>query len=81
MTFQLQIDKNSFQFHIIFVGTNPITDCAYKRTKQSLKEIRHVYLDIDREKLSLCPQGRVSHTAKAPPVVRAILWCNYYSEH
>jgi RepB DNA-primase from phage plasmid len=49
MTFQLQIDKNSFQFHIIFVGMNPITDGAYNRTKQSLKEIRHVYLDIDRD--------------------------------
>ena len=28
---------------------NPITDGAYNRTKQSLKEIRHVYLDIDRD--------------------------------
>jgi RepB DNA-primase N-terminal domain len=32
----------------IFVGMNPIKDGAYNRTKQSLKEIRHVYLDIDR---------------------------------
>lgn len=32
----------------IFVGMNPIADGAYNRTKQSLKEIRHVYLDIDR---------------------------------
>jgi hypothetical protein len=33
----------------IFIGMNPIRDGAYNRTKQSLKEIRHVYLDIDRE--------------------------------
>src|SRR5882762_5423873 len=33
----------------IFVGMNPIKDGAYSRTKQSLKEIRHVYLDIDRD--------------------------------
>jgi len=33
----------------IFVGMNPIRDGAYNRTKQSLKEIRHVYLDIDRD--------------------------------
>jgi hypothetical protein len=33
----------------IFIGMNPIKDGAYNRTKQSLKEIRHVYLDIDRE--------------------------------
>jgi hypothetical protein len=24
MTFQLQIDKNSFQFHIIYMGMNPL---------------------------------------------------------
>jgi hypothetical protein len=33
----------------IFVGMNPIKDGSFNRTKQSLKEIRHVYLDIDRE--------------------------------
>ena len=32
----------------IFVGMNPIKEGAYSRTKQSLAEIRHVYLDIDR---------------------------------
>src|SRR5579862_3581327 len=32
----------------IFIGMNPIQDGAYNRTKQSLKQIRHVYLDIDR---------------------------------
>ena len=26
MTFQPRIDKNSFQFHIIFLGMNPIKD-------------------------------------------------------
>jgi hypothetical protein len=26
MKFQLRIDKNSFQFHIIFLGMNPIKD-------------------------------------------------------
>jgi hypothetical protein len=28
MTFQLRIDKTSFQFHIIFLGMNPITEPA-----------------------------------------------------
>jgi hypothetical protein len=28
MTFQLQTDKSSFQFHIIFLGMNPIKDDA-----------------------------------------------------
>lgn len=33
----------------VFIGMNPVKDGAYNRTKQSLKEIRHVYLDIDRQ--------------------------------
>jgi hypothetical protein len=33
----------------VFVGMNPIKEGAYNRTKQSLKEIRHAYLDIDRD--------------------------------
>jgi hypothetical protein len=32
----------------VFIGMNPIKDGAYTRTKDSLKEIRHVYLDLDR---------------------------------
>src|ERR1700730_3919895 len=36
MTFQLQIDKNSFQFHIIYVGMNPIKEGAYNRTKENI---------------------------------------------
>lgn len=47
MTFHLQIDKNSFQFHIIFVGMNPLKDGASSRTKDNIKTVRHVYLDLD----------------------------------
>jgi hypothetical protein len=32
----------------IFIGMNPIKDGAYNRTKENIKEIRHVYLDLDR---------------------------------
>jgi DNA primase RepB-like protein len=32
----------------VFVGMNPIKDGAYTRTKDNLKEIRHLYLDLDR---------------------------------
>ena len=32
----------------VFVGMNPVKDGAHSRSKQSLKEILHVYLDIDR---------------------------------
>jgi hypothetical protein len=30
------------------MGMNPIKDGAYSRTKQNIKDIRHVYLDLDR---------------------------------
>jgi len=47
MTFQLQIDKNSFQFHIIYIGMNPLRQDASTRTKEDIESIRHVYLDLD----------------------------------
>jgi hypothetical protein len=33
----------------VFVGMNPIKDGAYSRTKANIREIRHLYLDLDRE--------------------------------
>lgn len=32
----------------VFVGMNPIKDGSYSRTKENIKDIRHVYLDLDR---------------------------------
>jgi hypothetical protein len=31
----------------VFVGMNPIKDGAHGRTKENIKEIRHIYLDLD----------------------------------
>jgi hypothetical protein len=33
----------------VFLGMNPIKDGAFSRTKAHIKDIRHVYLDLDRE--------------------------------
>jgi hypothetical protein len=33
----------------VYVGMNPIREGAYNRTKGNIKDIRHVYLDLDRE--------------------------------
>ncbi len=33
----------------VFIGMNPIKDGAYSRTKDNIKGIRHVYLDLDRK--------------------------------
>jgi RepB DNA-primase N-terminal domain len=32
----------------VFIGMNPIKDGAHSRTKNNIKDIRHVYLDLDR---------------------------------
>lgn len=32
----------------VFVGMNPVGDAALGRTKQNIKVIRHIYLDLDR---------------------------------
>jgi hypothetical protein len=33
----------------VFIGMNPIKDGRYSRTKANIKDIRHVYLDLDRK--------------------------------
>jgi len=33
----------------VFIGMNPIKDGAYTRTKGNIKDIHHVYLDLDRK--------------------------------
>src|SRR6267378_6625139 len=33
----------------VYVGMNPIKDGAYSRTKENIKDIRHVYLDLDNK--------------------------------
>src|SRR6266849_4701355 len=33
----------------VFMGMNAIKDVAYSRTKQNIKDIRHVYLYLERE--------------------------------
>jgi hypothetical protein len=47
MRFQLQIDKNSFQFHTICIGMNPLKHDAATRTKEDLESIRNVHIDLD----------------------------------
>lgn len=32
----------------VYVGMNPIKEGCYSRTKESIRDIRHVYLDLDR---------------------------------
>jgi RepB DNA-primase from phage plasmid len=33
----------------VFLGMNPLRECSFARTKESVREIRHVYLDLDED--------------------------------
>ena len=53
----------------IFVGMNPIKDGAFSRTKESIKQIRHLYLDLDRNGDASLDTIRQSSEAPAPNFV------------
>ena len=46
--FQEWLSNQSAAGSDVFVGMNPIKDGSYSRTKDNIKDIRHVYLDLDR---------------------------------
>jgi hypothetical protein len=46
--FQERLFNQSVAGSDVFVGMNPIRDGAYNRTKDNIKDIRHVYLDLDK---------------------------------
>jgi len=47
--FQTWLANQSASGSDVFVGMNPIKDGAYSRTKDNIKDVRHVYLDLDRK--------------------------------
>ena len=53
----------------VFMGMNPIKDGAFSRTKQDIKDIRHVYLDLDRKADQALEAIRNSTEVPAPNFV------------
>ena len=47
--FQSSLRRENSAGADIFIGMNPIKDGAHSRTKGNIKDIRHVYLDLDRK--------------------------------
>jgi hypothetical protein len=47
--FQTWLSSQSAGGSDVFMGMNPIKDGAYSRTKENIKDIRHLYLDLDRK--------------------------------
>jgi RepB DNA-primase N-terminal domain len=53
----------------IFIGMNPIKDGAYNRTKDSIREIRHLYVDLDNHGGEALEAIRHSRDVPAPNFV------------
>src|SRR6204780_1530536 len=53
----------------VFMGMNPIKDGAHSRTKGNIKNIRHVYLDLDRKGDESLEAIRNSPSVPAPNFV------------
>jgi hypothetical protein len=53
----------------IFIGMNPLKDGASNRTKDNIKEVRHVYLDLDDDARAALASIRDSLDAPAPSFV------------
>jgi hypothetical protein len=68
-SFQTWLTNQSARGYDVFLGMNPIKDGAYTRTKQSIKDIRHVYLDLDRNADKALEAIRNSTEVPAPNFV------------
>src|SRR5438046_3012936 len=67
--FQTWLAGQSASGYDVFMGMNPIKDSAYTRTKGNIKEIRHVYLDLDRKGDEALEAVRHSTEVPAPNYV------------
>ena len=53
----------------IFVGMNPLKEDGHSRTKENVREIRHVYLDLDEDAGASLQAIRTTEDAPAPNFV------------
>src|SRR6266446_3765815 len=67
--FQNWLAGQSASGYDVFVGMNPIKDGAFSRTKGDIKDIRHVYLDLDRKGDQALQAIRNSSEVPAPNFV------------
>ena len=67
--FQTWLENQNASGSDVFMGMNPIKDGAYHRTKENIKNIRHVYLDLDRNGDASLEAIRNSPSVPAPNFV------------
>jgi hypothetical protein len=53
----------------VFLGMNPVKENSYNRTKENIREVRHVYLDLDESASASLQAIRTSGDTPAPNVV------------
>lgn len=67
--FQSSLRRENSAGADIFIGMNPIKDGAYSRTKDSIRDIRHLYLDLDTNGREAVESIRNSPEVPAPNFV------------
>jgi hypothetical protein len=67
--FQSWLAGQSASGYDVFMGMNPIKDGAFSRTKRDIKDIRHLYLDLDRNGDQVLQAIRNSSEVPAPNFV------------
>jgi DNA primase RepB-like protein len=67
--FQSWLAGQSAGGYDVFMGMNPIKDAAFSRTKQNISDIRHVYLDLDKNGDAALSAIRDSTEVPAPNFV------------
>jgi len=67
--FQSSLRRENSAGADIFIGMNPIKDGAYSRTKGNIREIRHLYLDLDTHGREAVESIRNSPEVPAPNFV------------
>jgi hypothetical protein len=67
--FQSSLKRENSAGADVFIGMNPIKDGAYSRTKDDIREVRHLYLDLDADGHEALETIRNSHEVPAPNFV------------
>src|ERR1700727_1907101 len=53
----------------IYVAANPLRPCSRKRTKESIADVRHLYIDIDVDGDARIAALRASHEVPTPAAI------------
>jgi hypothetical protein len=79
--FQKWLKRENRSGSDIFVGMNPLKEGATNRSKENIREIRHLYLDLDEDASASLARVRASSDVPSPnfvldtsPVKHQIVW-------